>query len=141
MAANKKPRKAYTRKPAGIPMTIRHDAESERELQLNPHVELLKLREGCADEGAWHTLVCRLNVGVTMAHQTHRKSEYLLAQAGLQAMREIWARYERTAKWGASGDNIKDIGEALVTTDNLQLSLTRRQLAEAIRYVDSTAAY
>lgn len=141
MAGNRKPRKAHKPKPHGIPMTIRHDAEAEMELQINPHLELLKLREGYGEEASWHTLTCRLNIGCTLAHQNKLRDAYLEIQVALQAMREIWARFERTAKFGVSGDELKAIGGSLVLTDDLQKTMTRRQLATAMRYVNETAAY
>lgn len=55
-------------------------------------------------------------------------------------MLKVKARNEKTGKWALSGNDYKDIGEGLVETDNLQLSLTRKQFAEAIRYVYKVAA-
>ena len=55
-------------------------------------------------------------------------------------MLKIQERHQRTGKWGVSGNDLAEIGEALVQTDNLQLSLTRKQFALAIRYVFENAA-
>lgn len=55
-------------------------------------------------------------------------------------MLKVKARNEKTGKWALSGNDYKDIGAGLVETDNLQLSLTRKQFAEAIRYVFANAA-
>lgn len=55
-------------------------------------------------------------------------------------MLKVKARNEKTGKWALSGNDYKDIGEGLVHTDNLQLSLTRKQFAESIRYVFANAA-
>lgn len=138
MPSNKKPRKKSTIKPRSIPITIRHSEEAETALQLAPHAELLKFREGIGDEQGWHTLVARLNVGLVAAWQNNQPNEDI--KKGLDALLKIHARFDRLGKWGVSGNDLAEIGEALVHTDNLQLSLTRKQFALAIRYVFEHAA-
>jgi hypothetical protein len=139
MPSNKKPRKKQIRKPLILPMTIRHSAEADTELQLAPHAELMKLREGYGDEGSWHTLVCRLNVGLTVAWQNNLDNNVM--RKGLDAMINVRERHNKSGKWGVSGDDLREVGDALVATDNLQLSLTRKQLNKAIEYVYKEAAY
>lgn len=138
MPNSKKPRKKSTSKPRSIPITIRHSEEAETALQLAPHAELMKFREGIGDEQGWHTLVARLNVGLVAAWQNNKPSDDI--KQGLDAMLKIQERHQRTGKWGVSGNDLAEIGEALVQTDNLQLSLTRKQFALAIRYVFENAA-
>lgn len=138
MPNNKKPRKKSTIKPRSIPIIIRHSEEAETALQLAPHAELLKFREGIGDEQGWHTLVARLNVGLVAAWQNNQPNENI--KKGLDAMLKVQERHGRTGKWGVSGNDLAEIGEALVQTDNLQLSLTRKQFALAIRYVFDNAA-
>jgi hypothetical protein len=139
MPSNKKPRKKKIRKPLILPMTIRHSAEADTALQLAPHAELMKLREGFGDEGSWHTLVCRLNVGLTVAWQNNLDNNVM--RKGLDAMINVRERHNKSGKWGLSGDDLREVGDALVATDNLQLSLTRKQLNKAIEYVYKEAAY
>lgn len=55
-------------------------------------------------------------------------------------MLKVKARNEKTGKWLLSGNDLKDIGLALGDTDSIQLSSTRKQFAEAIRYVFDKAA-
>ena len=69
MPTNKRPRKPRSHRQATIPVTIRHGADDERTLQLVPHAELVKLREGMGDECGWHTIACRVNIGATLARQ------------------------------------------------------------------------
>ena len=139
MPSNKKPRKKQVRRPLVLPMTIRHSAEADTALQLAPHAELMKLREGFGDEGSWHTLVCRLNVGLTVAWQNNLDNNVM--RKGLDAMINVRERHNKSGKWGVSGDDLREVGDALVATDNLQLSLTRKQLNKAIEYVYKEAAY
>lgn len=98
----------------------------------------MKFREGLATEESWHTIVARLNVGLVAARKYGREPQILAS--GLEAMLKVKARNEKTGKWALSGNDYKDIGAGLVETDNLQLSLTRKQFAEAIRYVFTNAA-
>lgn len=139
MPSNKKPRKKQVRKPLVLPLTIRHSAEADTELQLAPHAELMKLREGYGDEGSWHTIVCRLNIGVTAAWQNNLDNEII--RRGLDAMINVRNRHTKSGKWGLSGSDLREVGDALVATDNLQLSLTRKQLNKAIEYVYKEVSY
>jgi hypothetical protein len=138
MPASKKPRKAKKTRTVGLPLTIRHNSDSETALQLGPHAELMKLREGFGEEQSWHTIVARLNIGVVAANQNNKDSSVI--GAGLDAMLGVQARHEKTGKYGISGQELRNVGDALVATDNLQLSLTRKQFAKAIDYVFKTTA-
>lgn len=141
MSASKKPRKKYIPKLPRIPVIFGITQDASRDLQLVPHAELLKLRNGLADEPTWHTLVCRLNVGMTIAHQGKQNDEVKKTMAeSLQAMRDVWVRHEKTSKWGASGEELKAIGDGLVLTDDLQNVSTRRELREAVNHVYRVAA-
>lgn len=139
MPSNKKPRKKKVYKPLVLPLTIRHNAEADTEMQLAPHTELMKLRQGYGDEGSWHTIVCRLNIGVIAGLQNAVDNADI--RTALEAMISIRKRHEKSGKWGLSGDELRDIGEGLVQTDNLQLKLTRKQLNTAIELVYKEAAY
>ena len=140
MPANKKPRKPKKFVPKTLPMTIRHNEETETALQLAPHSELLKLREGYGDDSSWHTIVARLNVGLVAANADGKEDQAKQIRTGLDAMLKVQARFNKTGKWGVSGSDLREIGDGLVLTDNLQLSLTRKQFAKAIEYVYQHAA-
>lgn len=140
MPTNKKPRKPKKYVPKGLPLTIRHNEEAETALQLAPHAELMKLREGYGDEGSWNTIVARLNIGLVAANNVDKQDQAKEIRIGLDAMLKVQARYDKTKKWGLSGNDLREVGDALVLTDNLQLSLTRKQFAQAIDYVWQHAA-
>lgn len=140
MPSNKKPRKPKKFVPKTLPLTIRHNAESETALQLAPHAELMKLREGYGDIESWHTIVARLNIGLVAANAAGKEDQAKDIRIGLDAMLKVQARYDKTGKWGLSGSDLREVGDGLVLTDNLQLSLTRRQFAQAIDYVWQHAA-
>jgi hypothetical protein len=140
MPANKKPRKAKKYIPRTIPLTIRHSEETETALQLAPHAELMKLREGYGDEFSWNTIVARLNIGLVAANAAGKPDQAKEIRIGLDAMLKVQARFDKSGKWGLSGSDLRQVGDALVLTDNLQLSLTRKQFAQAIDYVWQHAA-
>jgi hypothetical protein len=140
MPANKKPRKPKKFVPKTLPMTIRHNEEAETALQLAPHSELLKLREGYGDEFSWNTIVARLNIGLVAANDNGKEDQAKQIRTGLDAMLKVQARFKKAGKWGVSGSDLREIGDGLVLTDNLQLSLTRKHFAKAIDYVYQHAA-
>jgi hypothetical protein len=138
MPSNKKPRKKKAERNIGVPMTIRHSAESETALQLVPHLELMKMREGAGDEGSWHTITARLNIGITAAYDNDYPTESF--RKALDAIINVQERHKNTGRWGLSGQDYKEIGQGLVDTDTLQLSLTRKQFSKAVKYVFNNAA-
>jgi hypothetical protein len=99
----------------------------------------MKFREGIATEESWHTLVARLNVGLVASMQ-NRGQETAKIREGLDALLRVHQRNQKTGKWLLSGNDYRDIADGLLETDSLQLSLTRKQFALAIRYVFETAA-
>jgi hypothetical protein len=137
MSQQKKPRnKKYKPQPRRIPVLFRFGSEDERDMQMYPHAELLKLRTGNADESTWHCLTARLNIGQTVAYKSKQSDEVKAAfHAALDAMRSIFRRHESTGKWGATGDEMAVIGEGLVLTDDLQKTSTRRLLRDATELV------
>ena len=118
MPANKKPRKPRKYIPKALPLTIRHNQESETALQLAPHAELMKLREGYGDEGSWNTIVARLNIGLVAANAAGKEDQAKEIRIGLDAMLKVQTRYDKTGKWGLSGCDLRQVGDALVLTDN-----------------------
>jgi hypothetical protein len=142
MSASKAKRnKKYKPRANAIPIAFRFNSDDERTLQLAPHAELLKLRTGNADESAWHTLTCRLNIGMTLAHMGEQSDEAKRAMhASLEAMRSVLARNKETGKWSATGSELTAIGDGLVLTDEMQKASTRRVLRDAMHVVFKEAA-
>ena len=128
MPGNKKPRKKMRRVWVGLPKVIRHTHEADTMLKMIPHMELAKLRDGTADEGTWHTLVCRLDWGCFMSIDHFENIEANDAiQAALNGMRSIKDRFDRLGKWGMSGEEFVNIGAALNLVDEMQSQTTRRE--------------
>jgi hypothetical protein len=135
MAANKKPRKAYKPKPAVLPMPIRFNAADERELQLIPHIEFAKLKAMTADEPTWHTLVYRLNAGLLLADKHFDADARAVCGFALDSMVSIKERFAKVGKWGANGDELRAIGDALNLVDEMQKASTRRELRDTMKHV------
>lgn len=135
MPSNKKPHKAYKPKYAKgqMPITIRHSNDADRTLQMIPHDELEKFRQGEADEFAVNTLSVRLNWGYVMAGEFFDNPEVRAAlEAGLAAIRSVKERVNRLGKYGTTGEEFRAIGDALNYTDEMQKSSTRREQNEAL---------
>lgn len=138
MPKSKKPKKAYKPKyqSGQLPMTLRHTDESDLLLQMIPHDELEKLRNGEADEYTANTLAFRLNWGYVMSGEVYDNPEVRSAmEAGLAAIRSVNERFSRLGKYGATGEEFGLIGEALNWTDAMQKSSTRREQRDALRSV------
>jgi hypothetical protein len=137
---NKKSRKKY--KPVvrlALPMTYGITKEASMWLQMSPHQHLEEFRRGDAGEQAWHTLVCRLNIGLTLAHEFFPLAKQDMADA-LQAMQDVGARHDFLKQWGMSGDQLKVVGVGLSLCDDMQNSVTRREFSKAVDEVFERAA-
>ena len=140
MPSNKKPRKKY--KPVArlaLPMTFGITKEASMFLQMSPHQHLEEFRRGDAGEQAWHTLVCRLNIGLTLAHEHFPLAKQDMMDA-LQAMQEVGARHDFLKQWGMSGDQLKVVGVGINLCDDMQKTVTRREFSKAGNEVFEKAA-
>lgn len=129
MATNKKPNKKYKPKPVlALPKVFRQTIDADNLLKMIPHQELARLRDGTADEGTWHTLVCRLDWGSFMStdHFDDIDANDLIQEA-LVSMRSIKARFYRLNKWGVSALEFASIVDALNLIDDMQNQTTRRE--------------
>ncbi|MCL1619473.1 hypothetical protein [Ralstonia pseudosolanacearum] len=123
------------RETGALPSVIRFSRGAEVQLQLVPHVELEKLRDGTAAEESWHTLAFRINVGQVLAQQHFAHvGDVLDAMArGVVAVAEVGKRFRRV------GDEFRAIGAALTLTDDMQEATTRRQQLHATQTVYALA--
>lgn len=139
MPSNKKPRKPYRPKyvEGTLPITIRHSQSADTGLQLVPHTELDKLRDGTADKYTVNTLAFRLNWGYVMAGEVFDTPEArAITERGLAAIRSVKDRFNRLGKYGANGEEFAAMGDALNITNDMQLKATRREQRDAVRLVN-----
>lgn len=144
MPSSKKPRKAYRPKygPGTLPVTIRHSSKADTSLQLVPHTELDKLRDGTADDYTFNTLAFRLNWGYVMAGEVFSEPEpRAITERGLDAIRSVKDRFERLGKYGVTGKEFVAMGDALNVTDEMQQRATRREQREAMRITCAVNAH
>lgn len=141
MASNKKPRKKYVPKyeKGALPLTIRHDHDSERALMLFPHQAVDAFINGTVQEADWHTIVARLNVGQVLAHRHFNEEARAACREALDAMVKVRDRFLKLEKWGMTGDEYRLVSYMLTLTDEMQEKVTRRQLAAAINRVFAVA--
>lgn len=140
MATNKKPKKRYRgpKYPTGIiPSVFRHSAAADTDLQLVPHSELDKLRDGTADEYTVNTLAFRLNWGYVMAgeHFDTLEVRQTMIEA-LDAIRSVKERFSRLGKYGCTQVEFQALGAGLNWTDEMQKGTTRKEQRDALRIVD-----
>jgi hypothetical protein len=135
MPGSKKPRKAYRPKydKGALPITLRQDLSADTALQLVPHTELDKLRDGTADKYTVNTLAFRLGWGYVMAGEVFDAPEVReLTRRGLDAIRAVKDRHARLGQYGTTGEEFRDMGDALNATDEMQQQATRREQLEAL---------
>lgn len=137
MAGNRKPRKKYVPKYANrTPINFKVSAGDDLDLKLIPHSELEKLRTGEADAYTINTLAFRINFGYVMAGEVYDGHDArVVTLAGLDALRCVKARFDRTGKYGASGEEFKRLGDALNITDDMQDGSTRREQLASMKAV------
>lgn len=131
---------SFSKPKKDIPIVFRHGSEAERNMQLIPHTELEKYKLGIANDYSWNTIVCRLNIGMTLAHWYFNREVTLNCRAALDAMVSVRARYKTLNKWGMTGDEMKVVITALLFTDDMQLQVTRKQLSDAVLHVYKVGA-
>jgi hypothetical protein len=137
---NKKPRKKHTPcRRLSLPMTFGITSEAAMFLQMSPHQCLDEMRRGDGNDRAWHTIVCRLNIGLTLAHEHFPLAKQDMVDA-LQAMQEVGARHDFLKQWGMSGDQLKIVGVGLSLCDDMQNTVTRREFSKAVDEVFEKAA-
>ncbi|MEN9885435.1 MAG: hypothetical protein RL758_13 [Pseudomonadota bacterium] len=139
MPRSTKPRKKYRPRYAEgtLPITIRHSRAADTALQLVPHSELEKLRDGTADEVTVNTLAFRLDWGYVMAGEVFDTPEArTITERGLAAIRAVKERHARLGKYGATGDEFHAMGDTLNATNDMQLQATRREQRDAVHLLN-----
>lgn len=129
------------RETGALPSIIRFSHGAEVQLQLVPHVELEKMRDGTATEESWHTLAFRINVGQVLAQQhfAHANDVLDAMARGVVPVAEVGRRFKRVGRFGCTGDEFRAIGAALTLTDDMQEATTRRQQLHATQTVYALA--
>lgn len=134
MPTSDRPRKTYRPRPLRVPPIIRYSEADEVRLQLVPHVDLERFRNGSADGEAWSTLATRVNWGAVLANRHHPAATALMAEAA-RSLASIHARHARTGQWGTSGPEFTALADALVVIDDMQRACTRVELHSALQVV------
>lgn len=127
------------RKPVRLPTIFRVTPNEELELKLIPHGHLQAMIEGRGDHDAFNTITFRVMVGACMTGlivEEDLKHVEPLFKDALNGLIAIGDRFERLGKFGANGDEVRWIKEALNLTDELQTVTTRKQQAASYKTVE-----
>ena len=141
MARNKKPRKKYKpRNSTGeleLPVNIRYGPRAELDLQMVPHAELDRMREGTATEYSLGALNFRINCGYVMAGEVFDNPEVRATmEKALVAIRAVIERWRRVGRVGCTMPEFDAIGDGLNVCDAMQKASTRREQVYAMEIVD-----
>lgn len=140
MPGNKKPRKKH--KPAGRASAnrikaFRYNADASFWLKHMPHQALEALRTGKADADLHNMLVIRVLWGARIVedHLADPGEARQIMAAGVAAVESVAARYDRLVRFGATGEELRQIGDALNLCDDLQDITTRREQESSLAAV------
>lgn len=135
-----RPRIPQSRKKAvRLPTIFRNTPAEEQQLKLVPHTHLAALADGKGTTNAYATVVFRTLVGGMLTVLTEEQCEKALAAEFDEAIRALLAmgeRHEGGLPLIATETEHALIGRALVLADDLQDVCTRKQQAEAYRWVE-----
>lgn len=126
-------RKHSNRKPrtTGLPMIFGLSEKMKTDLQITPLGTLESFREGTATEEGWHTIAAAVNLAAILSRKQPQEVQDE-CNAGLNALRSIAEREQRTGKYGCSGDEYQALRLALILGADMQEAMTRREVAQAI---------
>ena len=140
MATNKRPRKKY--RPLTGRLTInqnkmfRFDAGSDAWMKTAPHEALDSIKRGDATARHFDTLVLRLHWGQRMERDHFESDEARESMdAAVRAVTSVAERHTRTGVFGATGEELRQMGEALVLIDEMQTQATRKELEASLMAV------
>jgi hypothetical protein len=140
MPGNKKPRKKH--RPAGRASAnrikaFRYNSDADFWLQHAPHQALESLRNGTADADLHNMLVLRVLLGrqIIEDHLVDPDEARQIMAAGVAAVESVAARHDRLGRFGATGEELRKIGDALNLCDDLQQATTRREQESSLKKV------
>lgn len=134
---NKRGRPA--RETGALPSLFRFSRNAELSLQLIPHSELEKLRDGTATEESWHTMAGRVNVGAVMAQLFFNQEAQDAMTVAVHALASIGKRYQSMGRMGMTGDEYVAICDGLNLTDEMQGQTTTKEHRRALLAVYAMA--
>jgi hypothetical protein len=123
-----------------LPVLLRWGTSDELRLNLVPHVELDKIRDGNGTEVSWHTLAFRVNIGQLLAGQYFDGDVLDIMAKAVLAVSDLGKRYRQVGHFVMKGDEFVAIGAGLNATDELQKATTRKQQLAVYQKVYGRAA-
>ena len=133
MGKSTKPRKTYKPRQIAQRMPIIYGMEEEikAELAIAPLMAINMFISGQGNEDLAYTIINSILIGHELVNDD---AEIQIIWRGSDAMKRVLARGE-DGKWGFSGDDLKNVKEAIALSDELQALATRRQMRKAVNGV------
>lgn len=126
-------RSKYRPRPVMLPLTVGLSDSSARELMIIPHQSLEMIITGKGTRQHWHNVAARINYGATWQERFNDAAEpFKLAMLAMDASLE---RFERTGRMAFTGDEYRATAYALTLCDEMQQSMTRRELYQDMKTV------
>jgi hypothetical protein len=127
--------------PPRIPILLRINQETNAGMSaLIGYAEFTKLEQRVPDEGTWHRLALRLNIGsrLSLIFNDPIISEDMLKS--LDMLIKVHERFTRTGIMVAGDPELQVIHQGLRYVEALQARCTAREIQEAYNYVLKHAA-
>lgn len=138
MPSSKKPRKKHTQgkviKGYNMPVPLKR----QRVEEMTALAALASLKSGTYDQRTGLTLVMFLAQFKPICEDNPEALRLMLA--GYKVLNEIKDRHTRTGKWGATGDELKVIGDVIPAFIELIPQLTRDEFTTGALYAEKKLA-
>lgn len=139
MPTSSKPRKKYwPRAPVSADRikAFRFNADADYWLKSHPHQALESMRSGTATADDYNTVSLRIRWGDRMIedHIIEAEPREIMRQ-GIAALVSVGERFDRIGRFGLNGEEFRLLGDALNLADELQSTLTRREMKQSLRAV------
>ena len=126
-------RSKYKPKRPIIPLVFGLSKKDADDLMLVPHQALEMIRIGQGNAQNWHDVAARINYGATWQERFNGAQQpFVDAMAALDSS---FTRYKSTGRIILAGDEYKATAYALTLCDEMQQSMTRRELYQDMQTV------
>lgn len=107
------------------------------DLVLPAHMAVANLGAGSFGSSQWHDLATFCDVIQLLAHDAGQEDVLALAIRVNEALLSIRARHDRVARWGASGDELRQIRDAINPLDHFMRRQTSHKVRAALLRLDA----
>lgn len=109
--------------------------DQQQDLENAYRMALQAILRGYGTEQAWHTLACTLNVAMLLCEHGYRASAIAAIKQAQQALINCQNRAIKHGRYGFTGDEARQVIDAINIHDEQASLTTRAKVAEALREV------